>query len=94
MAREFLYVFCYDVESDRTRRTIARALEMLGTRVQESVFELRLSPRRAGALLGRLSRLRGPGDSLRLYCLTEDGRARSAARGGAPIPERHEFWVL
>lgn len=94
MAGEFLFVFCYDIENDRTRRKVAQVLETMGTRVQESVFELRMAQRSAEALLDRLGQLRGPADSLRMYCLTEDSRARCDARGGAPIPERHEVWIL
>jgi CRISPR-associated protein Cas2 len=94
MAAELIFVFSYDIEDNRTRRAIADLLEQHGVRVQYSVFEVRCTTERAERLLDRLAMLRGPGDSLRMYCLTEDGRARSAARGGAPIPERQEFWLL
>jgi hypothetical protein len=29
-----------------------------------------------------------------MYVLTEQGRERSRSLGGAPIPERTEFWLL
>jgi hypothetical protein len=45
-------------------------------------------------LLARLSAERLSGDSIRMYCLTEDARARSRTAGGAPIPEKSEFWLL
>lgn len=94
MPREHLYVFCYDVASNKARRRIAELLEDKGTRVQKSVFEIRTTPARARALLERLSAERLAGDGVRMYCLTEDGRQRSEARGGAPVPERTEFWLL
>ncbi|CAL8980237.1 CRISPR-associated endonuclease Cas2 [Rhodoplanes serenus] len=94
MAREHLFVFCYDVASAKARRRMAELLESTGTRVQQSVFEVRTTAARAQALLRRLGQERHVGDSVRMYCLTEEGRARSAASGGAPIPERSEFWLL
>ena len=94
MAVEHLFVFCYDVASGKARRRIAALLELRGTRVQKSVFEVRITTARAEALLAALARERLAGDSVRMYCLTEDGRERSRASGGAPIPERSEFWLL
>jgi CRISPR-associated protein Cas2 len=94
MAREHLFVFCYDVTAAKSRRRIADILEDKGTRVQKSVFEVRTTLERARLLLDRLGRQRDAGDSVRIYCLTEEGRARSLTSGGAPIPEKEEFWLL
>ena len=94
MAREHVFVFCYDVASDKARRRMADILEDKGTRVQKSVFEVRATLARAEALLARLSAERLTGDSVRMYCLTEEARARSRASGGAPVPEKAEFWLL
>ncbi len=94
MAREHLFVFCYDVASNKVRRRMAEILEDKGTRVQRSVFEVRCTLERAERLLARLSGERVAGDSVRMYCLTEEARERSRAAGGAPIPEKSEFWLL
>lgn len=94
MAHEMLYVFAYDVVDDPVRRRIASLLEKRGTRVQESVFEVRTTQSKAEQLLRRLDTERKTGDAIRMYCLTEDGRQRSRAAGGPPIPERTEFWLL
>lgn len=94
MPREHIFVFCYDVASNKARRRMAGILEDKGTRVQKSVFEVRCPLARAQRLLARLAAGRLPGDSVRMYCLTEEARARSAASGGAPIPERAEFWLF
>ncbi len=94
MSRDHLFVFCYDVASAKARRRMADILEDKGTRVQKSVFEVRTTLSRAHAILRRLGQERHDGDSVRMYCLTEEGRARSQASGGAPIPERTEFWLL
>lgn len=94
MSRDHLFVFCYDVVSEKVRRRMAAILEGEGTRVQKSVFEVRTSLQRAEGLLARLAAEQLHGDSVRMYCLTEEGRARSRASGGAPIPERNEFWLL
>jgi CRISPR-associated protein Cas2 len=94
MAREMLFVFAYDVSRDHIRRRIASRLERRGTRVQESVFEVRTTQERAERLLRSLDRERMAEDAVRMYCLTEEGRQRSRAAGGPPIPERTEFWLL
>lgn len=94
MAREHLFVFCYDVSSAKARRRMAELLEDKGTRVQLSVFEVRTTIDKAQRLLTRLGQERHAGDSVRMYCLTDEGRARSETSGGAPIPERSEFWLL
>ena len=94
MASELIFVFCYDVASEKVRRRIAALLEDKGVRVQKSVFEVRMSQERAETLLNRLALERHDGDSVRMYCLDEQGRARSRAAGGSPIPERTEFWLF
>lgn len=92
--RDTLFVFAYDISDDRLRRRVSGILEKQGTRVQESVFEVRTVQTRADALLTRLDRLRAPGDRLRMYAIPEDGRVRSRQVGGAPIGEASEFWLL
>lgn len=94
MSREALFVYVYDVSSDRLRRRISAILEEEGTRVQESVFEVHADQARAERILARLDRERGPGDGVRMYCLTADGRRRSRAQGGPPLAEETEFWLL
>jgi CRISPR-associated protein Cas2 len=91
---DFLVVFAYDIVSDRNRRRIAEIPEAHATRVQRSVFEGRMKLKAAEHLLRRLDREREDGDSIRMYVLTEQGRERSRSLGGAPIPERTEFWLL
>lgn len=94
MARDHIFIFCYDVATTKARRRMAGILEDKGTRVQKSVFEVRCPLPQAERLLARLAAERLNGDSVRMYCLTEEARARSQASGGAPIPERAEFWLL
>jgi CRISPR-associated protein Cas2 len=91
---DFVVVFAYDIERDANRRRIADLLESHATRVQKSVFEGRMSLKAAENLLRRLDRERADGDSIRMYVLTEQSRDRSQTRGGAPILERSEFWLL
>lgn len=87
-------VFCYDVANDRRRRRVSAVLEEWGVRVQKSVFEARLTEPQARALLARAGKELGPRDSLRMYALSAHGLARSAALGGAPVPEQQDFWLL
>src|SRR4051812_41368715 len=43
MAKDTLYLACYDVADDRERERVADVLEGVGLRVQRSVFECRLT---------------------------------------------------
>lgn len=88
------YVICYDVSQDRRRNGVANYLESHGVRVQDSVFEARLTHGQAEAIYGALVRLLDPGDSLRMYALPPASIARSRTFGGPPLPEDGHFWIL
>ena len=96
MARgEMLTVFTYDVSADRRRRRVAKLLENAATRVQDSVFEARLTKARAEALSQRISAELGEGDSLRVYVLSADGETRSRIFGDGPPLETDEgYWLF
>lgn len=87
-------VFCYDVSRPRTRRKVSEMFESRAVRVQQSVFEARMTAAAADALFDGAARLLDPGDSLRMYALSASGLERSRAAGGAPIPEDGEYWLL
>lgn len=92
---EMLTVFTYDVSADRNRRRVARLLEDAATRVQDSVFEARLTKARAEALSQRVAAELGQGDSLRVYVIAADGEARSRVYGdGPPFESDAEYWVF
>ena len=93
-ARTMTMVFCYDVERDRTRARVARLLEERAVRVQKSVFEARLSRAQAERLFDAVAAAMDPDDSLRMYALSAAGLERCRARGGAPIPEDGDYWLL
>ncbi len=94
MAAEMLMVFCYDVADDRARRRVAAVLEAGAVRVQRSVFEARMSGRRADRLAEAAARHLGQGDSLRVYAVGAHGLARSRAYGPLPLPEAQDFWLV
>jgi CRISPR-associated protein Cas2 len=91
---EMLMVFCYDVADDRRRRRVAAVLEDRAVRVQESVFEARLTARQAEAVLAAAAAELTPADSLRMYAVTAHGLRRSRTLGGAPLPEDREFYLF
>lgn len=91
---EHTIVLCYDVSRARTRRRVAAFLEERLVRVQKSVFEGRLTPRRAHRIFDAVSALLDDDDSLRLYVMTREGLAKSRVHGGAPLPEEGGFILL
>ena len=89
-----LMMVCYDIAEPRARARIAAMLEDQAVRVQESVFEVRLTQRQADALFDMLSHWVSPGDSLRMYGVSAAGLTRSRAMGGAPIPDDAPYWIV
>jgi CRISPR-associated protein Cas2 len=91
---EMLMVFSYDIADDRRRRRIAEVLENQLVRVQESVFEGRLSAAASDRLAAAVEREMGAGDSLRVYAIAADGMARCKQIGGAPLAVDADYWLL
>jgi len=83
------------VSENRRRRRVARLLEDAATRVQYSVFEVRMSASRAAAIGQRVAAMLGPGDSLRVYAVGADGLERSRVYGdGAPFEPEDGYWLV
>lgn len=89
-----LTVFAYDIADDRRRRRIAKVLEKRMVRVQESVFEARLTKAATTRLVKRLERHLTIDDSLRVYAVAADGLDRCHQHGGAPIMNDQDYWLL
>ena len=89
-----LTVFAYDIADDRRRRRIAKVLEARMVRVQESVFEARLTKAATTRLVRRLQRYLTIDDSLRVYAVAADGLERCHQHGGAPIMNDQDYWLL
>jgi CRISPR-associated endonuclease Cas2 len=92
--KPMLRIIAYGIGSDRRRRRIADALEAQAARVQESVFESRLTHRQAERLMADLQRLSGPGDSIRLYTVPDGLLLRCVEHGGPAIDGGGRFWLL
>ncbi len=89
MAERGFYVVAYDVVADRRRAKIAKYLEAVGDRVQESVFECYLTAAELAKLQKKLGKvLNQEEDSLRYYFLCSDcrGKIRTAGRGQVTPP--------
>ncbi|HHL42713.1 MAG TPA: CRISPR-associated endonuclease Cas2 [Hellea balneolensis] len=93
-ATEHAVVISYDISHNRTRRKVADRLEEVLCRVQKSVFEGRLKRKNADNLFDEIAAMLDTGDNLRMYVLTKAGLENSRSRGGAPLPEETDFWLL
>jgi CRISPR-associated protein Cas2 len=89
-----LMVIAYDVVSNKVRSRVADLLEDHAVRVQDSVFEARLTRAAAERLFRKVKRLIEDTDSLRMYAVTAAGLERSRVQGGAPLPEDGGFWIV
>ncbi|MEQ1688773.1 MAG: CRISPR-associated endonuclease Cas2 [Sphingopyxis sp.] len=93
-ARRLLYVIAYDIADDRRRRRIASLLEERAARVQESLFEQRLSNREAAQLFAALKALCHTDDSLRLYPVPDAALPRARTHGGPQIAGGGRYWIV
>ena len=92
--RAMLTVYCYDIVRPRLRARVAALLEERAVRVQDSVFEARLTRRAAELLYDEVAGLIEEGDLLRMYAIAAAGLERCRALGGSPLPEDGDFWIV
>lgn len=90
-----LYLVVYDISCDRERGRTAAVLEGYGVRVQESVFEVRLSPAMKHGLQTALLGLQLETGWVSFYRVDE--RSRRWQAGIAlpnPLAEDRHAWIL
>ncbi|MQX38168.1 CRISPR-associated endonuclease Cas2 [Roseospira navarrensis] len=89
-----LTVFCYDVVDDKARRRVARTLEDVAVRVQDSVFEAWMTAPQAARVFRAAREHLHDGDSLRVYAVSGDGLKRSHSVGPAPLLPREGYLIV
>ena len=89
-----LRVVTYDIADNRRRRKVAELLEEKAVRVQESVFEARLTERQATTLMAALGKVAGKGDSIRLYTVPDPALSACRTDGGPAILDGARYWLL
>lgn len=92
--RPLLRLIVYDIADRRRRRKVAGALEDIAARVQESVFEARLSAAQLKRLRKRLSALIAEPDSLRIYTIPDAALPRCYVQGGPMIADGARFYLF
>jgi CRISPR-associated protein Cas2 len=90
-----LRILCYDISCDKRRRRVAALLEEDCNRVQESVFEARLTQRKVRSIVDQACTLIEGCDSFRVYTIGRTGEGACEVRGsGIPIESEASFWLL
>lgn len=89
-----LRVIVYDIADDRRRRKVASVLVDQAVRVQESVFEARLTNRQVEALLLSLRTLISTDDSVRVYVVADAVLKDCRNEGGPAISDGGRFWLM
>jgi len=92
--RAQLRIISYDIADNGRRRRISTVLEDRAVRMQESLFEARLTKRQTEHLLGALKSHLGEGDSLRVYTVPDSALPHSHAIGGPDIAQGARYWLL
>lgn len=81
------YLVTYDVSNNRRRTKLANLLEDYGKRVQESVFEIWLTPAHLRELQKRMKKFIKPEeDNVRMYHLCQLCCDRVQVIGEGPVP--------
>lgn len=91
--RPALHVVVYDIADNKRRRKVAAVLEERAARVQESVFEVRLTTRAARVLMTELTALATPEDSVRIYAVPDAALTRCRTHGGPDIAGGGRYWL-
>lgn len=73
MAHKKLYIICYDIEKDKQRNKIAKALENYGKRVNYSVFECFLTPAQHRLIYSKLMKnMNEKTDKIKIYAMCQN----------------------
>jgi CRISPR-associated protein Cas2 len=89
-----LHVFCYDVRADSVRRRVSDALEEVAVRVQDSVFEARMTQAAAERIGRQVGAMLQKGDSLRMYVVPPGMVPACRQWGRGPAIEESDFHLL
>ncbi|MEM7772282.1 MAG: CRISPR-associated endonuclease Cas2 [Cyanobacteria bacterium P01_E01_bin.6] len=83
-----LYIVSYDVSCNKRRKKVSDLLEGYGKRVQYSVFECVLVPRKYNELRQRLvGRINVKEDSIRIYPVSGHTLQKVEIWGGVPLTQ-------
>jgi CRISPR-associated protein Cas2 len=89
-----LRVITYDISDNKRRNKVAKLLEKIAARVQESVFEARLNARQTERLMQQLQSLCTSNDSLRLYTVPDTALYKCKTIGGVQILDASRYWLM
>ena len=82
------YLVCFDISDDKHRYKVGKTLLEYGDRIQGSVFKIAVNRHtQLQQLQKQLMGYIAPGDHLRFYYLTKDGRKLSINHKGEPLAE-------
>jgi CRISPR-associated protein Cas2 len=94
MTLQKLFVFAYDISDDVRRVRVSKRLERHGVRVQDSVFEMRVTSAAAHAIAESIRGFLDMEDNLRVYHVPDMALKHCISVGGAPIPEPGNFLLF
>jgi len=89
------FIIAYDIEDDRARQKVSEALLNAGLlRVQKSVFEGEIAPKKLEKLQNQLGKHIGKADSIRYYRLCGKCRRDVTVQGRDDFPERKAVTII
>lgn len=89
------FLMTYDIAAPRRLAKVARAMEAVGERVQDSVFEAYLSAEELEKLLKRIQKvMKAQEDSLRIYLLCSACRGKIRCLGQGKVTGPPEVMIV
>lgn len=95
MAERIFYLLTYDIADPKRLAKVAKAMEAVGERVQDSVFEAWLEQDELGALLKKVGKvMQESEDSLRIYALCGACRAKVRCVGQGKLTPPPQAMII
>lgn len=95
MSERNFYLLAYDIAAPKRLAKVAKAMEAVGERVQDSVFEAWLTPEELQKLLKKVEKvMKESEDSLRIYALCGACRAKIRCVGQGRVTPPPQAMVV
>jgi len=95
MPERFFYLLTYDIANPKRLAKVAKAMEAIGERVQDSVFEAYLDAGELEKLLKKVKKMMNEAeDSLRVYLLCGACKSKVRCLGQGKVTESPQTMIV
>ena len=87
-------LIAFDISDDKQRRSVVKLLEMHGVRIQQSLFEARLTTRTFRELVRKLKKQISDGDKIHYLPLCQKDLGRRGADGAGQVYLPSDYHIV